>query len=168
MSVGNGKAFIALLTDLSKAFDCLQHHLIIAKLNAYGFSLSSSRLIHSCLSDRKQRPKIISASSSCEEILFGVPQGSILGPCLFDIFICDLFSMLKHIDCANYGSDTAPYVIGDGAKEAIGSDTSHDLFCWFASYQMKANPDKCHLIASSDKEMNICVNNSNITKSKNY
>ena len=70
----------ALLTDLSKAFDCLPHDLIIAKLNAYGFSLSALRLIHDYLSNRKQRTKINLTYSSWEEILFGVPQGSILGP----------------------------------------------------------------------------------------
>ena len=69
----------ALLADLSKAFDCLPHDLIIAKLNAYGFSLSALRLIHDYLSNRKQRTKINLTYSSWEEILFGVPQGSILG-----------------------------------------------------------------------------------------
>ena len=57
-SVDKGKTFGALLTDLSKAFDCLPHDLIIAKLNAYGFSLSASKLTHNYLSHRKQRTKI--------------------------------------------------------------------------------------------------------------
>ena len=58
MSVDRGKAFSALLTELSKAFDCLDHELLIAKLNAYGLSLPALRLIHDYLSNRKQRTKI--------------------------------------------------------------------------------------------------------------
>ena len=65
--------------------DFSPHDLIIAKLNAYGFSLSATRLIQSYLSNRKQRTKISTAHSSWEEILFGIPQGSILGPLLFNI-----------------------------------------------------------------------------------
>ena len=57
-STDKGKAFGALLTDLSKAFDCLDHELLTAKLNAYGFTLPALRLIHDYLSNRKQRTKI--------------------------------------------------------------------------------------------------------------
>ena len=74
-----GKVFGALLTDLSKTFDCLDHELLIAKLNSYGFSLTALRLIHDYLSHRKQRT------------WFRVPQGWILGPLQFNIFLADLF-----------------------------------------------------------------------------
>ena len=91
-AVDKGKSFGALLTDLSKAFDCLSHKSLLAKLHAYGFSIAALRLIHSYLTNRRQKTKINFSFSSSEEIVFGVPQGSIIGPLLFSIFLCDLFS----------------------------------------------------------------------------
>ena len=79
-AVDSGQMFGALLTDLSKAFDCLDHELLIAKLNAYGFSLPALKLVHDYLSNRKQRTKVNRTCSSWLEIVFGVPQGSMLGP----------------------------------------------------------------------------------------
>ena len=77
----------AILTDLSKAFDCILHELLIAKFAAYGFDHQSLRIMESFLSNRQQRTKINNAFSRYSEIIYGVPQGSILGPLLFNIHI---------------------------------------------------------------------------------
>ena len=89
-AVDTKKVFGALPTDLSKTSDCLPHDLIIAKLNAYGFSLPALNLIQNYLANRKQRTKINDSYSPWSDILFGVPQGSILGPLLFNIFLGDV------------------------------------------------------------------------------
>ena len=85
-ALDKGKAFSIFLTDLSRAFDYLPHDFLLAKLYAYGFSIYALKLIHSYLTNRKQRVNINLSYSSWEEILFGIPQGSILGPLLFNIF----------------------------------------------------------------------------------
>ena len=77
------KSFCTHLTDLSKAFDCLPHELLITKLHSYGFSLNALWLILSYLSNRRQTTKINEIYSSWQDILFGVPQGSKLKPLLF-------------------------------------------------------------------------------------
>ena len=104
--------FGALLADLSKAFDCLSHELIIIKLNAYGFSLSALKLIHNYFSKRQQITKINQYYSTWEDILFGVTQGSILGPILFSIFISDIFLLVKDVNFASYADYNTIYQSG--------------------------------------------------------
>ena len=89
-ALDQGNEHGALLTDLSKAFDCLPHDLIVAELHAYGFSTESLKLINSSLTERKQRVKINDQFTSWLDIIVGVPQWSILGPLLFNIFLCDV------------------------------------------------------------------------------
>ena len=82
------------LMVLSKAFDCLPHDLIIAKLNAYGLSADACSFLNSCLTNRKQMVKLGRIHSSWLNILKGVPQGSILGPPFVQHFLRTTFSTL--------------------------------------------------------------------------
>ena len=107
------KLFVALLTDLSKAFDFLSHELLIEKKNEDGFNMSSLRFVHSYLKNCMQRTKINSEYSSWEEIMFGIPQGSIPGPLLFNIFLSDLLLVMENINIASYADDNTPYTKGN-------------------------------------------------------
>ena len=118
-SVDGGGQAGAPLTDLSKAFDCSDHELLIAKLYASGFDKNSLYFINSYLKGRKQRTKINSSYSTFAEILFGVPQGSILGPLLFNIYICDLFVENSDIDIANYADDNTPFACSSDLDSVI-------------------------------------------------
>ena len=80
----------AVLTDISKVFDCIPHDLIIAKVSAYNFSDEALSYIYSYLTNRRQYVRINNTHSQLKTIISGVPQGSILGPILFNLSINDL------------------------------------------------------------------------------
>ena len=139
--------------------------MLIAKLNAYGFHNSSLTFIYPYLSERKQRTKINSSLSCWAEILFGVPQGSILGLLLFNAYICDLFFEVRDLEYASFADDTTPYSclpemtpILEKLEKGIQS-----MFDWFSENFLKANADKCHLIASSKVPVDIQISDIKVT-----
>ena len=155
----NGGSCSALLADLSKAFECIVHDLLLAKLRAYGFDYNSLKLINSFLSDRKFRTKISSSYSPYLDLLVGVPQGSILGPLLFNKYMCDLFLCDCESSTINYADDTALYDCEPNMDLVLGKlekDTS-TVFTWFQNNFLKANDGKSHLLRTSDNVQHINV-----------
>jgi len=100
----------AVAMDLSKAFDCLPHDLILEKLEFYGLGAKSISLLRSYLSSRYQRVKLGNTFSSWIGMSAGEPQGSIQGPLLFNIFMNDLVYTIENSKMLNYVDDTKIYL----------------------------------------------------------
>ena len=160
--------FETVLSNLSKAFDCLPHDLIVAKLDACGFSTESLKLINSYLTERKQRVKMNDQFSSCLDIAVGVPQGSILGPLLFNIFLCDMFLFCNDIDFANYEDDNKSHCIGKTPEELISQleKSSKSIFEWFENNGLKGNLYKCHLLLSKNDNFGANINENRISNTR--
>ena len=139
--------------DLSKAFDVIPHGLLIAKLYAYGYSLDCAKLIQNYLNDRYQRVKVKQARSDWSMIRKGVPQGSILGPTLFNIFINDMLFCAQGVELYNYADDNTISYTSDSPYELTSKleQCGNKITNWFMTNGMQANPDKYQAIIFGNK-----------------
>ena len=165
-SLDAGNFVGAVLIDLSKAFDCINHNLLLAKMQAYGFSRKSLALVKSYLSNRKQRVTLNGVCSSWKDICIGVPQGSILGPLLFNIYINDLmFDFGDQTSVCNYADDNTIFASAKSLteiKHKLESSLS-SVSTWFANNGLQLNAKKCKLIVfgkSRTAHFSINVGNS--------
>ena len=139
--------------DASKAFDTLNHDLLIAKLEAYGLSINSLRYIRSYLNQRLQRTGVNNTFSLWKDIIAGPPQESILGPLLFNIYINDIFLFFDAAFLGNYADGTTLHSIQNNPKsnQAILNYNFTTLQNWFCENYMVLNPSKCFYICLGSK-----------------
>ena len=138
-----------ILMDLTKAFDCLPHSMLLGKLSAYGLSDKSCSLVSNYLSNRKQRVKLGPHYNEWTDIVRGVPQGSIIGPLLFNVFINDIFHILVKSSLYNYADDTTlsyAHSNSDTLIHTLQQECTSTLQ-WFNINQMKANPSKFQAVS---------------------
>ena len=160
-----------ILMDLSKAYDCLPHDLIIAKFEAYGPSKSSLSLLLDYLTSCKQRVKIGSSYSVWNEIKRGAPQGPILGPLLFNVFINDIFMFIEKSEICNFADDNTIYDCGKDLSNIL-ENLKHDmkiLLKWFRINSLQANPGKFQFMILGGKYPNsvkLIINSIKIEETK--
>ena len=151
--------------DLSKAYDCINYDILIAKLKADGFSSSSLIFLHSYLKGRKQRTKIGYKFSKWLEIILGMPQGSVLGPLLLNIFLNDLFEFVLNTDICNFAYDNTLYAC-DISLEKVINRLNLDIdrvYNWLSTNSMVSNPAKFLLMFfGTNENRSIFINNMEI------
>ena len=154
----------ALLTDLSKAFDCIKHDLLIAKLAAYGFDSHSLSFVFSYLNERKQRTKIHNSCSPYAHAACRVPEG----PLLFNINMWHVFFEKYECDIASYADDNTPHTYHSDLYTVLSKlkNCTDSLFTWFKENHMKPNSDKCHLLVTTAKSIGINTDGSDVENKK--
>lgn len=157
--------------DLSKAFDSIPHKLLIAKLNAYGVSMEACGFMNSYLSSRKQRVKMNGFCSEWLDIQRGVPQGSILGPLLFNIYLNDFVMLIQnYCQIVNYADDNT---LSFNHKDVNVVKSNLEIACitavqWFNQNYMKVNAEKFQYIMfhNGDDDISLNLNETVIHSSK--
>jgi hypothetical protein len=169
----NKKISLALFIDMSKAFDTIDHNILIYKLQKYGITGTALNLIKNYLTNRQQRVKINETISDTQKITHGVPQGSILGPLLFNLYVNDLNSQFKNTKTISFADDTTLYVADNNIEDIYIKtyDNILTLLDWCNANKLSINLSKTNYILfqpnfkiNQNDINNIPINNQEIKK----
>lgn len=162
-SLDIGLATALVLLDFSKAFDTLDHCLLCAKLNYFGFDDRSVQFFNSYLSNRRQRVVIDELSSDSGYVTSGVPQGSILGPLLFLIYTSDIFNVVKFSNIQAFADDTQIYYSFDPTNVILAGEYINKDLCALHDYSvrhnLKLNGTKCNALIFCNKPSETLISN---------
>ena len=169
LKLDNDQIVGAILMDLSKAFNCIPHDLLIAKLSAYGFNENSLVFIYSYLKRRDQCGRINNVYASFQRILSGVPQGSVPGRILFNFYINDLLLFIKEAEVYNYADDNSLVFCSRSMSDLLMvlEGEANVALKWLKENGMIANPGKFQAILikkdrSDTSGIDISLSNKNI------
>lgn len=153
------KVVLGVFIDFSQAFDCINHDILLSKLDRYGFRGCVHSLLASYLANRTQYVCIDTHKSSVKRIIAGVPQGSILGPMLFNLYINDILNLCQQAKCILYADDMTILFSLD-SSEQIGRETYavlQSIQCWSITNRLKINADKSKAILFRPRNKQIIV-----------
>jgi len=156
-SLESGDYTATIFLDFSKAFDTVNHEILLQKLNHYGIRGTAHRWVTSYLSERKQYCTFGNETSSTTNITCGVPQGSILGPLLFLLYINDLGTIFTHFGTILFADDSNLIVRGNSLK-ALEDKINQDiplLTTWLETNRLSLNLKKTHIMVFGKKHRNI-------------
>jgi hypothetical protein len=150
--------------DFSKAFDSVSHSKLCIKLAAYGFEGKLLTWISSFLSDRTQAVRVGKCSSKPRQVISGVPQGSVIGPLLFLLYINDIANMFGNgISVKLFADDVKIYVTVNNIEDSLVLQSGlNALFDWSVKWQLNVSANKCLILqlGSSNKHFVYNINNS--------
>ena len=166
INMDNGLLNCAVFLDIKKAFDTVNHNILLKKLQLYGFNHTVTNWFKSYLQDRRQ-VCIVDGSFSDEGILIsGVPQGSIIGPLLFLLYINDLHKTIHYSNCKMYADDTSVCVPGKDIYE-IESKINYDLSKindWFAANRLSLNTVKSEFMVITNAQKHKSLGSTPVVK----